>query len=757
VANVTDASGTYPIYGVFTSQEGVDFTAPTFTLHFEWFNVAFNQSFFVPEALSEIVVKYDNRIPVRVFGGDTWINESTWAVKDKVYNKGAEPVNDVVDDGLNGAGDLFRLNLAFPYREWELNPRIFIVNKTTGVNKIQDGTIFKFDDSAGLAPASIRQLIAMWTAETRINLSFAFNDEVVKHSTDQYFAAKNYVMRPYNWKDGKFGDTAAEVYEDNNLQPDYETDYGDEFNLWGQGGFRFKPQTNIDYSKRDNTKKFTSVPRLGFEEQNLYCSRVIWSEERPVNIQDSPSVRTFSDQNTYDLSDDTGEIKFAWSADSAKGNNLYAFTDSGIALLLVDKRIVSEINANELATVSSDIGGILQELWLEREIGMGDEMWRTAGEYNNRLYFTNYNSAYMFTNNTIKDIGRMGYHSKLYPEFLENFDAGYDDHVTGVYDILHDEYWVNFKKVPNTPESSFDFITRLYLVDDIFGSGNYAGQYYGAAENETVTVTVSTDLPTQVGLVLGGYPDNDMMSKRICVKLDESSPFPLRVTDSNFTELLIMQQGECYCFTPVFSFDAETQLPTRDVIGFTFEVCPVDSFGDCPTLVWGENVTNPNQSAWQGAFSYDFDKYLSFNNKSYGMRNLETYLLDEGRIINGELIDAHVVTGSAKSSMTKSYASVPVSDKEFIRFRANSSTKPVRVEFFTLLEQYLNDDPQALLDTVANPLALKDYFGYEQYIPRKTLAPHDRMQGRLLIFKIIHNLDEDFRLSSSDIQYKPLK
>jgi hypothetical protein len=758
VATVTDSSGSYDVYGVYTSSEATDFTATIFNVEFSWFDIAYDREFFIPNTGFEVLVKYDNRIPVRVFGGDTWINESTWAVKDKVYNKDADPVNDTLDTG-NGVGDDFRLNIAFPYNRYKINDRVYILNKSTGINRIQDNNVFQFTADIGIHPARIRQLIAMWTAETRINLSFAFNDETSfpVASSDEYFALKNYVMRPYEWRDEEFDSGGATaVYADNKIFPEYEDDYGDEFRLWGLGGFRFRPQTNLDYSKRDQTKAFASVPQVGFEEQNELCTRIIWSNQRPINVQDTPTVRTFPEDNIYDLSDDTGEIKFAWDADSAKGNNLYAVTDSGVALLLVDKRIIHEINANELATVGSDVGGILNELWLEREIGMTDEMWRSFGEYSNRLYWTNYNSAFMLDKNQVVDIGRLGYHSKIYPEFLTPFGRGYEDHVTGVYDVLHDEYWVTFRKPPVVLEEH-DFINRLYLVSDFYGDQDYANPFYGVADGETVIFSIQDDVETQTGIILGGASGN-MLIQDACIRVAEDSPHPIKVSqvvDGDLTLLVTIPQGTCYCFTPKFRLvssgdsreDQGDQPPAEAFDGYTFELCPPDRY-NCPTLVWGHNQFAPAQSAWQGGFDYDFDRYLSFDNKSFGMRDLETYELDKGRIINGELIEAFVVQASVEQIYK---------DKEFIRIRVNSDNKPTRAEFFNNLPQLLNNDVQAVLDTATNPLAFKDYYGFEQYIPRKTSIPRDRMQGRLLIFKIIHNLDEDFRISSTDVQFKPLK
>ncbi len=753
-AVVTDSSGSYTVHGVYKHSESVDFTAPEFFVNFDWFDTSYDRSFFVPDTEYKIIVKYDNRIPVRVFGGDTWLGESTWAVKDKVYNSDAFPANSSDDMG-DGVGDLFSINVAFPYRKFHLNPRIFIVNQTTGANKIQDLDTFKFSNGVGGGPSEIRQLITMWSAETRINLSFAFNDEGVLHSSDQYFPLKNYVMRPYNYRENEFSNGATAVYSDNNIHADYETKYGDEYLLWGMGGFRFRPQTNIDYSKKDNTKSFSSVPKVGFEEQNLYCTRVIWSEKRPINIQDTPSVRTFPSQNTFDVTDDTGEIKFAYDSISEKGTNLYAFTDSGCVLLLVDKRVIHEINANELATVGSDIGGILNELWINKDIGMADEMWRSAAEYSESLYFCNYNSAYSFTGNQIQDIGRAGYHSKIYPEYLDILGRGYSDRVTGVYDVLHNEYWINFKKKASIgEEGGIEFGEginhnalgdALNVVDVPFDpAADSNDDWVGVNNGDTIIIgeCFSGNIT-----YLGGSGNNLLDGTKevsICNDCDSDLNVKYYNGDSDtFVLLATIQNGECYCFSS--SSNDGTSRPI-----WVAEQC--NPFGEgeepfedflCPTLVW-----NQAGGFWEGGYDYKFDRFISFDNKTFGVRGVETYLLDVGRIINGGLIEASVISASA----------VPQpADKEFVRIRVNSDNKPVKIEFFNNLSQLLNNNVQAELDTTTNPQALKDYYGFEQYIPRKLAAPNNRMQGRLLIFKIIHNLDEDFRITTTDVQYKSLK
>jgi len=310
---------------------------------------------------------------------------------------------------------------------------------------------------------------------------------------------------------------------------------------------------------------------------------------------------------------------------------LYLYFFVIYSLLLVDKRIIHEINADELATVGSDVGGILNELWISSDIGMNGETWRSAAEFNNSLWFVNNKSSYKFVDNELIDIGRSGYHSKLYRYFLVNMNDDYSKHLTAVYDELHDEYWVCF----------------------------------------------------------GGY---------------------------------VLDPGMVVS----------------------------------PTLVFGDNRENP---LWQGGFDYNFNKFVTIDNNTYGIKNLGTYLLDSGNTINDEDVISELIGVCAGDVAYEDRAPVDnrYMDKEFVRIRVNSSHKPSTIEFFNNFDQYLLGDVQALIDNSSSPNIMKDYYGFEGYIPRKIDPPHFRMQGRLVIYNIINTFDEGFRIISTDLQYKKLK
>ena len=602
-------TGGFDIFGIYTSTETAVDLCPQFTLNF--IENPLYTAFTVPASGTKVYVKYNNRIPVRVFGGDTFINESIWAVLDNEYNKDGDPIGSTNDFIWSNPFPFkqYSFNNDFPtgfdgYRWWE---------NTQGPNKY--GYVHhQFADSAGSNKCRMRQVVTMWTAETRCNLSFFFNLESPdKAVSEQAFPLINYIPRPYKWNASADPGDRAAWESANNLLSEYFDDYGYEWNWWGWGGFRFLPQTNKDYSKSQTTSTYTSVPTVGFEEQTDFCTRIIWSLRRPINSQNTPSIRTFPSANYFDISDDTGEIKFAWSALSGdKGNNLYALTDSGVCLLMVDKRVIYEINANELATAGSSIGGILNQLWIDKTIGMSDQTWRSWAEYSNTLFFVNNKAAYMFTDNNLTDISRTGFHYLLRSKFLSKIASSYESDLVGGYNVLNNEY---------------------------------------------------------------------VMS----------------VNDSN----------------------------------------------DFSTLIYGVQ-----QTALQCQSTYLYDKYLYNNNVFFGMKNVQTFELGVGNQIDGGDMECYV-TGVSNADLYY--------DKEFIRIRVNSSSKPERVYFYKSYDDYLNDNFTNFVDTVAVPLSMKDYFGYECYIPRNAVAPYYRQQGRVMLFKIVSSADEEFLVASTGVQYKKLK
>lgn len=566
-----------------------------------FFNIVFNVLTYSLPQNYKAIVKYDKTMPIRVMGGDTVIGESIFSPIDREAN--AE--SDVAENQ-------FAFGIGFPYRTFKLNPRYYTIRKT-------DATLNVIQDKLWAKLGYIRQMCFMFTVESKISTAYAYNSQYPL----QFFPLINYVIRPNRWDETK-------SIVDNGIYQDYVDDYGEsEKDRWKWGGFRFLQQTNADYSN-EPPKEFFSKPDFGFTEQNEFCTRVIWSLQRAINTQDTPGLKTFLANNSFDIDDNQGEIKLAYSAISGRGENLYAFTEKGICLLVTNKAILSDLNAGELAYMAAD-QFIKEQYWLSRKIGINDEMWRSKAEgflpiigadgsevRQEGIFFMNKDSIYRFMDNQAVDIGRIKYYTKIYNELLTQISAGYVAKLTGVYDELNQTYMLYAKNPGPRPE-----------VDNMF-------------------------------------------------------------------------------------------------------------------------VFSQKTGRWVGTYDFKFDKMTSNGTQTLGHRNLETYELNKGYIINGDPIEY---------SLTFSASPQQFSDKEFIRIRINTkdeTQKPTRVLFFKELGGQL----QTFLDSSQGSLYLKNYRGWEQYIGR-ILANVDpdrpRLQQRFVIVEITNDDLADFKVIDTGIQYKILK
>lgn len=705
-AVITNGSDTFSVYGVYvhtnSSNENKFFNiklgkrsvADETGVAFATLDT-YGTALFVPLTDQQVKVKYDKRIPIRVFGGDTTLGESVFSPLDRESNDDAENVTQFV------------INAGFPYYKHEINDRVYIIKRTGGVGD-------KVQDNNGLQMDFIKQLCVEFTCESKVNMALKFGSS---------FPLVHHVMRPHRWDTGDPTD---------NIWADYFTDYPNEQDSWTFGGFKFSPTINTDYSQESIFRSHKNFPQVGFEEQNLYCTRGIWTLARGVNVQNAPGIRTFPVNNFFDLSDDQGEIKYAFDALTGKGENLYAITENGVALLLTDKRILHEVAGNELATVgATGTEGILKQLWITKKTGMNSEMWRSAAEDENTLYFANANSVYKLQDNVVVDIGRIKYHSKLYNDRLKDIASGYTDEVTANFDTLHNEYWLQagkaIKEVSVTSDPFFLDSVSDIVEDDIINLVPTILE-----PDNTISVELR-DIESGSGVtgfnnitLINGDPTQDIILTNIYGGGD----------------LITLSPGEAALVVVI----GETSFGAR-----IHSVTLVDSTDYSSLFVFSEVTEQRPNAAWVGEFDYRFDRYLSFDNKTYGARGLSTFELNKGFIINDSPINASVVGLSAKEQPK---------DKEFARIRINSNNKPIKVEFYNNLSQVIAGTVQAELDTLTNGQALKDYYGFEQYIPRKLSSADSnkpRMQGRLLLYKIIHNIEEEFKIIDTEVTYKPLK
>lgn len=391
-----------------------------------FFNIIFNHPLFIPQEGDKIIVKYDKTAPIRVYGGDTYIGEAIFAPLDRKAN--------AKDDA---AETTFAWGVGLPFFKWKLNPRYYTIRKAgAALNVIQD--------AENLTLGYIRQLCAMFTVESRTAIHYAHNDAY----PNQFFPLINYVIRPNRWDQDK-------DYKDNGIWDDYADDYGaDEITQWKWGGFRFKQQINPDYSCEPPIK-FFSRPKFGFTEKTEFYTRVMWSLPRAINVQDSPGLKTFPANNSFDIDDDQGEIKRAYDCTTSRGENLYAFTNNGVCMLITKKSILSDLNGGELGYMAADTF-VKHQQWWSKEVGMFDEMWRgTAESYVpitapdgseilvEAIFWPSNESVYRMINNEIIDIARIGYHTRVFKNGVKLIGPGYNTHMTAAFDKKFKEYWLH--------------------------------------------------------------------------------------------------------------------------------------------------------------------------------------------------------------------------------------------------------------------------------------------------------------------------
>lgn len=564
-----------------------------------FFEIIFSEPQFIPPLDSLILVRYDDTAPIRVYGGDSFIGETIFA-----------PIDSQASAREDAAETQFAFGIGLPYRNFKINPRYYTVRKAgASVNAIQDEVWFTL--------GFIRQLCIIFTVESRTACHLAHNLAY----PNQYFPLVHYVIRPNRWDVDK-------NYIDNHVYEDYGDDYNtaDERSQWKWGGFRFLQQINPDYSVEPPITAL-SKPSVGFVEKTEFPTMKKWSLPRAVNVQNAPGLKTFSANSSFILDDNQGRITYLWVANTEYGENIYAITDSGVEMSITKKSILSDANSSEIAFANSDtfING---QRWISRDIGCPDKMFRGISEASvaipqengseikqQALFFPSKQSLYRFMNNTIVDIGRADYYTKVYNEGISKILPGTGTWLTATYNIYKQQYWIYIKGDG---------------VDNLF-------------------------------------------------------------------------------------------------------------------------VFSQRKNQWIGVFDFKFDSFSTRNNETFGHRDLQTFDLDKGYIINGQPVSYEVDTAMAPDQ---------VSDKEFIRIRMNGTDgiKPTRVEF----RKTLNGPVQCSLDpsnTLQGSLYMKNYRGYEQYIPRidaSVNVDRPRFQQRLIFVKIIHNLASEFKIVDTSVQYKKL-
>lgn len=324
--------------------------------------------YILPPIGDAIEVRYDSRLPIRVFGGEGYVGNASFAAIDGKYWKDASAGYDSAD--ATGSNQLrrvcMRFNTPFPYPSYfSQSAKDRWTNIENNVFSIVTKQIFDKDDTAlGLSCFRytlnrIFQWIMVYPSVTRVNVPLIYSNS---------FPNRNYVPR-LRYAIGKYDVSKPEEFLTNNgMSYSYFLDYGDEPLKWDRGGFHFVHSHNLDYAKVKQPS-ITSLPSVGFTRVTDFPNRVIYSSKRNPSVQDSPNLRTFLASSVYDLKGGYGAGARIGSISSPGGNIVVVVAEEGVCFLVSGAIMLQNLDTSQLALIKSDIGFIQQEMWV-KGVGM---------------------------------------------------------------------------------------------------------------------------------------------------------------------------------------------------------------------------------------------------------------------------------------------------------------------------------------------------------------------------------------------------
>lgn len=413
------------VYGIYTVRSspfigipGREFSSGV--KHFIVFGDPNDPSVGLPPANSRIIVKFCGK-NVRVFGGDRFISRQIFSPYDRAAT--VQTQNQCL------------LGLP-PMPMWGIfRPPTYALPLSPGAANLS---------FAMFHIQSARQIAVLWDAETRINT----NMDLFTPLTGMSFPRTNFISRPYSSVSSTSG--AA-----NGFFPQYDQLYQTELDgqnaasEFSYGGIPFPnrfPPINYDYSKQPN-QTFAGLPAVGFSDEIDQCTAIYASNEYFPGSQDLPGLRTFLSSNVKYISNENGEIKVIASALSGAGRNIYAWTERGVVRILYNKSILVGASGEQISTQQvSNLWG--DEMWITRNIGLPDQMWRnfvkgyapTGQGYADSFFWMDRKGAYRMTGDNIIDISRDKILSDLAPTLL-NYPTDYSGQFAGLYNVKDDEVW----------------------------------------------------------------------------------------------------------------------------------------------------------------------------------------------------------------------------------------------------------------------------------------------------------------------------
>lgn len=450
-----------------------------------------------PPTGSRVIIKYDKDEPILSLGFDATVNPSVGAVFDR---------KNPAFSGDQGPLDPIAFAAPMPYDGGTRTSNYVLPTALPNPNAFQP-LIFR-------SVVSLRQWIVMGTVVTRTpqHLNIGGGD------TDRYaFPQMHYIIRPTNPQ--SFSSGVA-----NGFNPTYDQEYPNEAQWFDYGGFRFKPQYNLIYSRQPNVSG-TGVPLNGQNPRTLLPTGHIASLRFNPISQDSPGLRTFTYDNLFIADEALGEVKMIAALDQSGRQMLWGWTENGYYNIPYNAQILTDADGDVVATQSVDVFWPRRENWIARgDHGMPAERWRIATKANipnaqhstDTVFWADRSSVYMLMGGIAVDIAVNRARSVLLPAISTLLFDGAPGY-SAVYNRRNNEYLLTmpYGRYPLYPAASPDDPVRpeqptMFAFDaarkEWIGVFTWRKEQYMAMADRVIASTGLTIYEMNVGDTVNGAP-----------------------------------------------------------------------------------------------------------------------------------------------------------------------------------------------------------------------------------------------------------
>lgn len=670
----------------------------------------------------EIYVRYDSNQQISVFGGEILHNDAVFTYKNRrssiegVTNIWQHPGGNRYYVRRDHYVSQFGLGVGFPFMGYTMSSSVYKHHYYDNKGRVQE--------ERDIALNYVRQWLFLYTCQARTNLSYMYGD---------YFPNIGYVERPNIWNKNK-------SVVDNKVFARYDEDYPNEIDKWNSGGFRinmFKNESkfNFDFSKEAVHDKQYSRQEFLKELNQKYCTRLVWSQTRPIDNYGSPNLKSFRPFNYFDLPDKDGDIRKLHISTDNNGDNLYVFCENEVSLVLTNKQTISGASGQVLTTTSTNNSNFIGQA-VPLNVGKNKGLQRihkwSFTDNGNEVFFVNENGVFNFSNGKIAKIIE-GNNDKLIQKLQEQFgilrvhntsEAVYLECLGySYYDVEYNEYGYD-TKYPRVDFSKF--YTELLApvngvkIADISDANNFILDATNISEFTSNPLNPATVLFAEI------Y-DSSSTDKVFYIYNVLPNQIDISITGINPTSLSVA--GNIIVKITKSALAYTTQVISQEILDISTKL-----FVYCDD----ERI-----KSWTSEYDYIFDRVLFFGGKKYGFRGLEVYELDKGNILNNGNIPFEVVDVINNKDDFEF-------DKEHISIQVNTNTinkADLSLDFYKLNTSQLH--------STMSGSTFKKYGGLWNYINKD--SNNKRHQGNFLLYRIRYNGVNKIVLQSVNLEYKTLK